>query len=509
LAEVFKLVRAGVDLTVVKNYIANSASPFNLDAEKIIALSDAGVPVDIINAMMAHDKNVSPVVATTTVSPAPETAPPVEPVTVNYFYSNLSPYGTWVELEGYGRCWRPTVVVYDSSWSPYCDRGRWVYTDCGWYWDSDYSWGVTFHYGRWFRHDRFGWCWYPDTVWAPSWVVWRSSDTHCGWAPLPPFAEFRPGYGFYYRGASVAVGFDFGLRADCFVFLSVNRMCERHPRYYRESHEHVTRIYNQTTIINNYNVNSTSRTVVNNGIPVERVRTAASQPIRQVAVAELPNATRQGWRGNSSHSGQRPGNDDGRPARGGQNNQVTPSTTTGSNVRQPAAPARPANEYSPQRPPTTRPDTNRGNQGQRDSGNRNNSIVTPPITPRGNNNPTVVPSSSYERPQTPAVRPADRTPTLPPRGTPPTSSRQWEQSSGNNVQQRPAPSAPAREYYPPVAPATSEHRQSREQPRSVPVQPRQSVSESTPRNNSSHQSQSQSTGSQSGNRDRSKDQGGR
>ena len=36
-------------------------------------------------------------------------------VTVNYFYDTLAPYGTWVEVEGYGRCWRPTVVVSEAG----------------------------------------------------------------------------------------------------------------------------------------------------------------------------------------------------------------------------------------------------------------------------------------------------------------------------------------------------------------------------------------------------------
>ena len=111
---------------------------------------------------------------------------------MNYFYDTLAPYGTWVQVDGYGRCWQPLVVVSEPGWQPYCDRGHWVYTDAGWYWMSDYSWGwAPFHYGRWFHHERFGWVWTPDTVWGPSWVTWRYSDDYCGWAPLPPFTAYR------------------------------------------------------------------------------------------------------------------------------------------------------------------------------------------------------------------------------------------------------------------------------------------------------------------------------
>lgn len=303
LAEVVKLAQAGVDASIIKNYIASSRSAFNLNASLIISLADAGVPTDIVNAMLDHDKNLSGATATTAMPVAPANASVAEsvpttapaPVTVNEFYNNLAPYGTWVEVEGYGRCWRPTTVIYDSAWRPYCDRGHWVYTDCGWYWDSDYSWGITFHYGRWFRHAHWGWCWLPDTVWAPSWVTWRSNDDYCGWAPLPPFTVYQPGVGFLYRGAGVAVGFDFGLSVDCFTFVGVGHFSERHPRNFLVEPHRAPEIFRQTTIINNFDVHN--RVLVNCGIPVSRISTVQHRPIQPLAVGSLPNAGRQGWRG--------------------------------------------------------------------------------------------------------------------------------------------------------------------------------------------------------------------
>lgn len=307
LAEVVKMVQAGVAADIIQNYVANSSSAFNLDADKIIFLKDEGLSSALINAMLARDKvlyagSLAPAPAqapTSAVVSAPDTAPPPTEVTVNYFNDTLTPYGSWVEVEGYGRCWRPTAVIYDAGWRPYCDRGHWVYTDHGWYWDSDYSWGVTFHYGRWFRHDRFGWCWYPDTVWAPSWVTWRSGGEYCGWAPLPPLAVYRPGVGFFYRGGRVAVDFDFGLDANRFVFVASEHFGDRHPRSYSAPPERVTQIFNQTTVINNYNVNNNgnNHTIINHGIPVEHISGATHRPIEPVHVASLPNAGRQGWHG--------------------------------------------------------------------------------------------------------------------------------------------------------------------------------------------------------------------
>ncbi len=306
-AQVFKLAQAGVDASVIRAYISNCPSAFNLDADKIIALSDAGLPSDLVNAMFAHDKDYlaalnSPASSPPPVSPAPpsatpaeDTGPPSAPpgeVTINYFNDNLAPYGQWVQVDGYGRCWRPTVVVYDSTWQPYCDHGRWVYSDCGWYWDSSYSWGMTFHYGRWFNAPHYGWCWWPDTVWAPSWVTWRSSSDYCGWAPLPPFTAYQPGIGFTYRGANVSVGFEFGLASSCFTFVGAGHFCEPHPRNYCVPHQQVPQIYNQCTVVNDYNYRN--RTVVNNGVSVTVIGSAYHHPIQAVPIGTLTNPGRHG-----------------------------------------------------------------------------------------------------------------------------------------------------------------------------------------------------------------------
>ena len=299
-AEVLRLVQSGVDASIVKNFIANTSGHFALTAQQIVALTDAGVPSEIINLMMAHDQAAAPLpVAMAPSSAIPSAAAPLAPpateITVNTFNETLTPYGSWVEVEGYGRCWRPTTVIYDSAWRPYCDRGHWVYTDCGWYWDSDYAWGITFHYGRWFHHSRWGWCWWPDVAWAPSWVTWRSSDDYCGWAPLPPFSLYRPGLGFFYRDASVGIGFSFGLDADCFIFLSPSHFCERRPRSFCVEPSLGREIFHRSAIINNFNAHE--RVVFNGGIAVERINAGGHRPIQAVSIATLPNAGRHGWRG--------------------------------------------------------------------------------------------------------------------------------------------------------------------------------------------------------------------
>jgi hypothetical protein len=228
--------------------------------------------------------------------PAPVVAapPPVyvstPPPQVSYFYNDLSPYGTWVEIEGAGWCWQPSVVVVNHAWRPYCDSGHWVYTDAGWYWQSDYSWGwAPFHYGRWSLHPRHGWVWLPDTAWAPAWVTWRMADDRCGWAPLPPHADFDLHLGFRFNGVHVGLNFDFGLRPEHFTFVAMNDFRGRDLGHRQLPHTEVTRIYNRTTIINNYTVNN--NTIVNRGIPTERIVAASHTPIHKVAIRDVSAPT--------------------------------------------------------------------------------------------------------------------------------------------------------------------------------------------------------------------------
>ncbi|MGA2240918.1 MAG: DUF6600 domain-containing protein [Verrucomicrobiota bacterium] len=319
LAQVVRLTQAGVDESVIMTYVTNSGSTFNLDSDKIIYLKDIGLPNEVVTAMIQRDQQLQQQMNASAYQPPaqpapgtteqPETAPSPQPVeqpaevTVNYFYDTLTPYGTWVNVDGYGRCWRPSVVIYNPGWQPYCDHGHWVYTDCGWYWSSDYSWGwAPFHYGRWFQHSRWGWCWTPDIVWGPSWVTWRYSSDYCGWAPLPPFAGYREGVGFFYRDRNVSIGFDFGLSINCFTFVPIGHFCDPHPRRFRAAPTQVTQIYNHTTVINNFNVRD--HNFVNRGIDPEHITAVTRTPIHPVSIRDTGSPSGHGQRGDQlSHDG--------------------------------------------------------------------------------------------------------------------------------------------------------------------------------------------------------------
>ena len=429
-SEVLKLVQSGVGAGVIKTYIGNISGPFNLNASTILYLNDAGVSTELVDTMMDHDKNLSAPPPVTESAPVPAvvtadtgTAAPVTDVTVDDFTQTLAPYGAWVDVEGYGRCWRPTVAVYDSTWQPYGDRGHWVNTDAGWYWDSEYAWGVAFHYGRWFHHANYGWCWWPDTVWAPSWVTWRSADDYCGWAPLPPFSVYRPGLGFYYRGLSVGVGFDFGLDAGLFMFVPVGRFCEPHPRYYRVDRDRGAEIFRRAGVINSFDVDRHDNRFVNRGIPVERFNNATHHNIAQVRVDQVPHADRQVWHG-ANGGGFNPGghvvtpggrpNGNGYENHGGQNplpgqpggtqHAATFSGGFGGHAEQPVQPRTPGNQpgYGTSHE-VTPPANHNGNLGHGMSGYNPNQGQTGgyqhPVTPVQPRTPSVPGGNLAPRPQ--------------------------------------------------------------------------------------------------------------
>jgi hypothetical protein len=113
---------------------------------------------------------------------------------VAMFYDSLASYGNWIDYENYGPVWYPNQV--DRTWRPYMN-GRWTPTAEGWAFETDEPWGwATYHYGNWMPTTQYGWVWYPGSTWYPSTAAWRTSDTHIGWAPIPP-PDYVPEPAFY------------------------------------------------------------------------------------------------------------------------------------------------------------------------------------------------------------------------------------------------------------------------------------------------------------------------
>ena len=120
-------------------------------------------------------------------------------ISLDDFNRTLIRYGDWIEINYQVFVWQPTNVNRD--WQPYSE-GRWLWTEFGWFWDSEEPFGwITHHYGRWDYDNDYGWVWYPGYKWAPAWVEWRVSGDHIGWLPLSPDAKFDLQDGIYFTSS--------------------------------------------------------------------------------------------------------------------------------------------------------------------------------------------------------------------------------------------------------------------------------------------------------------------
>jgi hypothetical protein len=191
-------------------------------------------------------------------------------VSFDFAYSNLSNHGTWLVSAQYGHVWQPSV--YNQDWNPYYD-GHWVYTDMGWTWVSDYDWGaIPYHYGTWIADPRVGWVWIPGSVWAPSWVVFRTGPDYIGWAPVPP-------------GFSVGMTIELG-GPSSFVFVSSRDFLAPRVRTQVVPRDRVSVILSNTTVVNHIVVEN--NVVINRGPDVTVVERATGRKLQRERIESVP-----------------------------------------------------------------------------------------------------------------------------------------------------------------------------------------------------------------------------
>jgi hypothetical protein len=332
LQEVVTLSTEQMGEEVITNYIKSTGKSYQLTADQIIYLKNQGVSSAVLSALIQTASAGSaipapaPVVATAdppsmtppnAPAPAPTAAPnvvtpPLVPTTsappptpepetmqpevnLGYFQTQLAPFGTWVQVPGYGLCWYPSqAIAANPDWRPYYDMGHWVETDNGLFWASDYSWGdIPFHYGRWILQPGYGWLWAPDYTWGPAWVCWRQADADgfVGWAPLPVGAVFIGGV-WEFRGRPVDVAtFDFGLGANFFVFVNFDHFHEAffrmrgHEWAYHVRPERVHEFYHRSVVHNDFHRDEHGR-FVNDGIGRERMERLTHNRIEQAHFQE-------------------------------------------------------------------------------------------------------------------------------------------------------------------------------------------------------------------------------
>src|SRR3989304_7915589 len=172
--------------------------------------------------------------------------------------------------------WRPTIMR--RSWAPY-SMGRWIWTEYGWYWDSNEFFGfIPYHYGRWFYDDYYGWIWIPDYDWAPAWVEWRYDDSYIGWAPLPPYAVFSINIGIHFT-------FDYVTPYNHWHFVNYNYLCDPYVYKHYVGPKYKYRVFSNTKYRNDYGY-SNGR-IINRGIDVGEVRSRSGQDIRQRSLQQV------------------------------------------------------------------------------------------------------------------------------------------------------------------------------------------------------------------------------
>jgi hypothetical protein len=154
--EIAKLAQSGIGDDVMLAYVSTATQRFNLGSDEIVYLNDLGVSSSVVKAMIERDTALNnPAIAPNTTAgvPAPNDVPysppplpppvtdsvaanpgypdyptnyygyddssyvppPEEDVSSDYFYDSLAPYGSWVNIGGFGSCWQPTVVVVNHD----------------------------------------------------------------------------------------------------------------------------------------------------------------------------------------------------------------------------------------------------------------------------------------------------------------------------------------------------------------------------------------------------------
>jgi hypothetical protein len=155
-------------------------------------------------------------------------------------YQDLDANGSWRSDPQYGDVWVPHAVPV--GWAPY-HNGHWVWqAPWGWTWVDDAPWGFApYHYGRW-AYAGESWCWVPGPivvteppVYAPALVAFVGGDSHFSW------------------GVNLAIG---GAAAAGVAWFPLGPGEAWHPRGGDWSPRYFQRV-NQTTVINNVNVNNT------------------------------------------------------------------------------------------------------------------------------------------------------------------------------------------------------------------------------------------------------------
>jgi hypothetical protein len=198
-------------------------------------------------------------------------------VSFSFFSNSLTPYGSWVSIGNYGRCWYPAGVP--AGWQPYT-VGHWGYGPYGWTWVSADPWGdVTYRYGTWTYQPPYGWVWVPGYVWGPSWVTWSYTNDYIGWAPIPPSFSFAVGG---YFGSPVVVN------RSWYCFVPTRHFATTNVAYARVPVRQNAALLSRSQSVTRFPVSN--GIVRNTGIDVRNVEQRSQNRIQRVSQREIRTA---------------------------------------------------------------------------------------------------------------------------------------------------------------------------------------------------------------------------
>jgi hypothetical protein len=204
----------------------------------------------------------------------PPSASPSPDASYQAFYDTLSPYGSWLQMPGYGYVWQPLATTQDPRWRPYT-MGRWAFTDDGWTWMSDEPFGwITYHYGRWMRTHTLNWVWVPGDQWAPGWVSWRYGNDFVGWAPLPPEARFNGAAGIQQWADQ-----QYNLGPSDYVFVPASEFGDDSMASVEVAPDEIDGIYGDSNNVTNIYYDPGSLAVISYGLSYDFVRSKCRRPL--------------------------------------------------------------------------------------------------------------------------------------------------------------------------------------------------------------------------------------
>ncbi len=207
-------------------------------------------------------------------------------VSISLFYGELAPHGRWFRHPRWGWAWFPTAV--DAGWRPYA-YGRWAWTEeYGWYWISDepFGWAV-YHYGRWSYDPDYGWIWVPGGTWGPAWVAFREGDDYMGWAPLPP-ETLSADYGWQESDTAL----DASYYRPRWMFVPRRHFLARRAYVYAAPYQRSVVIFRTTRDVTRYE--RRQRGVFNRGFEPRRLEAALGRRVAPLRVNVVNDPRRVG-----------------------------------------------------------------------------------------------------------------------------------------------------------------------------------------------------------------------